>query len=58
MDKLLFGIAGLPIADGKKLTYAKAIEYIHNIGLDAMELEFVRSIGVTDRNKNQILDLV
>lgn len=56
MDKLLFGISGLPLADGKKLTYAGAIEYLHDIRLDAMELEFVRSIGVTDKNKQAILD--
>lgn len=55
MSKLLFGISGLPIGDGNtKFTYASGIEYLHNIGLDAMELPFVRSINVTDKNRPNI----
>lgn len=57
MDRLLFGISGLPIYSGKKkITYATAIEYLKSIGLDAMELLFVRSVNVTDRNKDAILE--
>lgn len=56
MDKLLFGISGLPIGSGlKKLNYASGIVYLKSIGLDAMELLFVRSVNVTDKNKNIIL---
>lgn len=55
MDKLLFGISGLPIGDGKtKYTYKNAIEYLDGIGLDAMELPFVHSVNVTDKNKDAI----
>ncbi|MBW6409398.1 TIM barrel protein [Clostridium weizhouense] len=55
MDKLLFGISGLPLGKGEKFTYSTGIEYLHNIGLDAMELPFVRSINVTDKNRNSII---
>lgn len=56
MDKLLFGISGLPIGDiNSKFTYSTAITYLNHIGLDAMELPFVRSVNVTDKNRNSIL---
>ena len=56
MDKLLFGISGLPIGDGtQKFNYASAITYLKSLGLDAMELPFVRSVNVTDKNKEAIL---
>ncbi|MBK1812813.1 hypothetical protein JHL18_19515 [Clostridium sp. YIM B02505] len=36
MDKLLFGISGLPIWSGiKNINYASGINYISSIGLDA-----------------------
>ncbi|MBV7272728.1 TIM barrel protein [Clostridium sp. PL3] len=56
MDKLLFGISGLPIGSGiKKINYASGIDYVKSIGLDAMELLFVRNVNVTDKNKDIIL---
>jgi len=56
MDKLLFGISGLPISSGlKKINYASGIDYIKSIGLDAMELLFVRNVNVTDKNRHIIL---
>lgn len=56
MDKLLFGISGLPIGSGsKKFNYASGIEYVKSIGLDAMELLFVRGVNVTDNNRHIIL---
>lgn len=58
MDKLLFGISGLPIGDGsKKFNYKSGIEYLSSIGLDAMEFPFVRSVNVTDKNKDGILEI-
>jgi deoxyribonuclease-4 len=55
MDQLLFGVSGLPIYSGlKKMNYAIGIEYIKSIGLDAMELMFVRNVNVTDNNKDLI----
>ncbi|AFM00123.1 endonuclease IV [Desulfitobacterium dehalogenans ATCC 51507] len=57
MEKLLFGISGLPLYDGiKRFNYATGIHYLKSIGLDAMELLFVRSVNVTDNNKGAILE--
>jgi deoxyribonuclease IV len=56
IEKLLFGISGLPIGNGaNKFNYASGIDYIKSVGLDAMELLFVRNVNVTDKNKNLIL---
>ncbi|HBF35872.1 MAG TPA: AP endonuclease [Firmicutes bacterium] len=56
MDQLLFGISGLPIPDGgRRFNYASAIGYLKSFGLDAMELLFVRTVNVTEQNKNLIL---
>lgn len=56
MDRLLFGISGLPIGNGsRRFDYASGIDYIKSIGLDAMELLFVRNVNVTDKNKHIIL---
>jgi len=56
MNKLLFGISGLPIGNGlKKFNYASGIEYIKSIGLDVMELLFVRNVNVTEKNRHIIL---
>lgn len=55
MERLLFGISGLPINSGiKRINYATAIPYLKSIGLDAMELLFVRNVNVTDKNKDMI----
>ncbi|ODA39310.1 TIM barrel protein [Desulfosporosinus sp. BG] len=57
MDTLLFGISGLPLGNGSiKFNYARGIDYAKSIGLDAMELLFVRNVNVTDNNKNLILE--
>lgn len=56
VDRLLFGISGLPLGNGtSKFNYASGIDYAKSIGLDALELLFVRSVNVTDNNKNIIL---
>jgi deoxyribonuclease IV len=56
MEKLIFGISGLPLGNGsRKFNYASGIEHISAIGLDAMELLFVRSVNVTDKNSASIL---
>ena len=56
MEKLIFGISGLPLGDGsRKFNYASGIEYVAAIGLDALELLFVRSVNVTDKNCAEIL---
>jgi deoxyribonuclease IV len=55
LDRLLFGISGLPLGVGQKFNYASAIPYLKEFGLDAMELLFVRSVNVSDKNKDTIL---
>lgn len=56
MEKLLFGISGIPLGDGsRRLVHSSGIEYLASIGLDAMEVLFVRSVNVTDKNKDEIL---
>ncbi|MDR3590922.1 MAG: TIM barrel protein [Negativicutes bacterium] len=55
MDRLLFGVSGLPLGEGKqKFNYASGIRYLKAFGLDAMELLFVQSVNVTDKNKDAI----
>ncbi|MEG0641944.1 MAG: TIM barrel protein [Clostridium sp.] len=57
MDRLLFGISGLPLGEeNSKFNYKSGIEYLYSLGLDAMELPFVRSVNVTDKNKDGILE--
>ncbi|GAA0115815.1 TIM barrel protein [Clostridium senegalense] len=56
MDNLLFGISGLPLGElNSKFTYKTGIPYLKNLGLDAMELPFVRSVNITDKNKDDVL---
>ncbi|WP_300157193.1 TIM barrel protein [Solidesulfovibrio sp.] len=55
MDKLLFGISGLPLGEGQKFDYAGGIAYLRALGLDAMELPFVRSVNVTEKNRAAVL---
>lgn len=55
MDRLLFGISGLPMGNGsEKFTYVSGIEYLNSLGLDAMELPFVRSVNITDKNRESV----
>jgi deoxyribonuclease-4 len=57
MNKLLFGIPGLPLGNGSsKFNYQSAISYLKNIGLDAMELTFARGVNITDNNKDEVLE--
>jgi deoxyribonuclease-4 len=55
LQKLLFGISGLPRGTGQKFNYASGIAYLKHFGLDAMELPFVRSVNVTEKNSEAIL---
>lgn len=56
ISRLLFGVSGLPIGDGKqKFNYTSGINYLKTLGLDAMELLFVKSVNVTDKNKGAIV---
>src|SRR3989338_3285105 len=46
MKELLFGTAGIPIS-AKGCGTEEGIEEVRNLGLNAMELEFVRNINIT-----------
>lgn len=46
MDKLRFGTAGIPISTPEPGT-ENGIRHVRKLGLDAFELEFVRSINIT-----------
>ena len=53
MEKLLFGTAGIPIA-AKGSPTAEGIASVRKLGLDAMELEFVRSINISKEKTSEI----
>ena len=55
IETLLFGVSGLPIGNGQRFNYASGISYLKEFGLNAMELLFVRSVNVGDKNKAAIL---
>ena len=47
MDKLRFGTAGIPISTEKRNTL-NGIRRVRELGLDNMELEFVRSVNISE----------
>ena len=53
MDKLLFGTAGIPITTPKPNTI-NGISRVKELNLQAMELEFVRSINITKQKAPEI----
>lgn len=53
MDKLLFGTAGIPTSTKDRNT-VEGIKQIKNLGLGAMELEFVRSINITKEKSVEV----
>lgn len=46
MQKLLFGTAGIPLSTPDRNTL-NGIAHVRKLGLDAMELEFVRNVNIT-----------
>ena len=46
MQKLLFGTAGIPMS-AKGTDTASGIKAVRQLGLDAMELEFVHSVNIS-----------
>ena len=46
MKELLFGTAGIPLSSNPRTT-VDGIKHVRNLGLQAMELEFVRNINIT-----------
>lgn len=53
MNKLYFGTAGIPLSTPDRNTL-NGIPYLRQLGLDAMELEFVRSVNITEE-KTQLV---
>ncbi len=51
--KLLFSTAGIPLSTEKPTT-ERGIERVRELGLDAMELEFVRNINIKEEKTSQI----
>ncbi|WP_297470825.1 TIM barrel protein, partial [Thermococcus sp.] len=45
VDRLRFGTAGIPLSTPKRSTI-DGIIHVRNLGLDAMELEFVRGVNI------------
>ena len=47
MDNLRFGTAGIPLSTPDKRTTLAGVQRVRALGLDAMELEFVRSVNLS-----------
>ena len=56
MDKLYFGTAGIP-ASTKKDDSREGIRRIHELDLDAMELEFVQGVRINEKTADEILEI-
>jgi len=54
-DKLHFGTAGIPLSTNPRNTL-NAIKRLHELKLEAMELEFVRNINLTPAIAKQLLE--
>ena len=55
-DKLHFGTAGIPWSAKGKGT-AMGVERVNELGLSAMELEFVRSVNLNEKSAVQVKDV-
>jgi deoxyribonuclease-4 len=53
MDRLRFGTAGIPISTLPHDT-AEGVKRVHALGLECMELEFVRSVNLTESSAKQV----
>ena len=50
MDKLNFLTAGIP-ASTKKSSYEDGLKVLTDMGLDGLELEFVRGVRISDKSR-------
>ena len=53
--KLHFGTAGIPLGTPDRSTL-NGIPYVKQLGLSAMELEFVRSVNITEEKAKLVKD--
>ena len=54
MDKLNFVTAGVPLKAGAK-GYEAGFKIIEEMGLDGLELEFVRGVRISDKSRDSVL---
>lgn len=55
MDKLNFLTAGIP-ASAKKSSYEDGLRVLTDMGLDGLELEFVRGVRISDKSREVVLN--
>ena len=55
-DKLRFGSAGIPLSTPNR-TILTGIPYVRKLGLECMELEFVRSVNVSEKKAPEVKNL-
>tara|TARA_Y100000310_G_C20662623_1_gene805620 strand:- start:16 stop:834 length:819 start_codon:yes stop_codon:yes gene_type:complete len=53
MDELIFGTAGIPISTEPRNTL-EGIKEVKNLGLGAMEMEFVRSVNISEEKAPEV----
>ena len=56
MTTLRFGTAGIPISTPRPTTLT-GIEHVKKLGLDCMELEFVRSVNITEAKAHLVKEI-
>lgn len=57
MDKLYFTTAGIPISTNPR-NYANAFLDLQNMGLDGLEVEFVRGVNMNPNTQNEVRELI
>ena len=55
-SKLLFGSAGIPLSTPDR-NISNGVKHVRKLGLDAMELEFVRSVNVSEEKAPLIKEI-
>ena len=56
MDRLRFGTAGIPLRVKKRDTEVGIAEVVH-LGLDAMEMEFVRGVKMGEKKAEAVRNM-
>ncbi len=54
MDSLYFGTAGIPLSTKRPCTTVDGVKRVRELNLDAMELEFVHSINITEQRAPEV----
>ncbi len=56
MDRLRFGPAGVPLSAEERSTIG-GVKKVHQLGLDAMEIEFVRGVRMSIKKAHEVRDV-